>query len=94
MVWFYILVLFMAAPAALTAADRFGLTLDGLCRAVAARIAGGAMQAAMILLIWRRLRRIGGQIQGWAGAVSRGAASGSPGSCAKIWQPRPVSRGV
>jgi len=51
----------------LTIADRFGLTLDGLCKAVAARIAPGiagwAMQAATIVLIWGKLRRIEGKVQ-------------------------------
>jgi hypothetical protein len=37
--------------------DRISLTLDNLHRAVAARIAGGAMQAAMILLVCQRVRR-------------------------------------
>ena len=51
----------------LTVADRFSLTLDGLCRAVAARIAPGmagwAMQAAMIVLVWGKIRRIEGKVQ-------------------------------
>jgi len=47
----------------LTVADRFALSLEGLCRAVAARIKGGAMQAAMILLVWTRIRRAQGKIQ-------------------------------
>jgi len=50
-----------------TVADRFGMSLQGLCRAVAARIAPGlagwAMEAAMIVLIWTRIRRVEGRIQ-------------------------------
>jgi len=46
-----------------TAAERFTMTLDGLCRAVAARIAGGAMAAAMILVVWTRIRRAEQRIQ-------------------------------
>jgi len=52
----------------LSVADRFSQTLDGLCRAVAARIAPGmagwAMQAAMIVVVWGKLRRIEGKVQG------------------------------
>ncbi len=54
----------MEILASLTIADRIALTLAGLGRAVAARIAGGAMAAAMILLVWRRIRRVDGQIRG------------------------------
>jgi hypothetical protein len=47
-----------------TISDRLTLTLDGLCRAVAARIAGGMLAAAVIVLIWRRVRRVEGRILG------------------------------
>lgn len=60
----YVLVLFMAAFALPPVAARLGLALDGLGRAVAARIAARVMSAAMILLVWRRLRRIEGEIAG------------------------------
>jgi hypothetical protein len=53
----------MTNLATLTVADRIALSLDGLARAVAARIAGGAMAAAMIVLVWRRVRRIDRQIR-------------------------------
>lgn len=42
----------------MTVADRFALTLDGLGRAVAGRFMAGVMSAAMILLVWQRLRRV------------------------------------
>jgi len=51
----------MNQAATFTLADRVSQTLDGLCRAVAARIAPGiagwAMQAVMIRLVWIRVRR-------------------------------------
>jgi hypothetical protein len=55
--------MFMNLPVPQTGAERFALILDMLGRAVAARIAGGAMQAAMIVLVWTRLRRIDGRMQ-------------------------------
>jgi hypothetical protein len=45
-------------------ADRLSLTFDALYRAVAARIARGAMTAAMILLVCRRVRRAEREILG------------------------------
>ena len=45
-------------------ADRIALTLAGLCRAVAARVAHGAMAEAMILLVWQRIQRIDRRLQG------------------------------
>ena len=47
-----------------TALDRFVLSLDGLCRAVAGRIAGRAMSAVMIVLVWQRVRRVQREILG------------------------------
>jgi len=51
----------------LSVADRIALTLEGLCKAVAARIAPGiagwAMQASVIVLVWTRIRRIDGRIR-------------------------------
>jgi hypothetical protein len=58
----YVLVLFMHM--ALTLTDRFSQTLDGLARAVAARIKGGALSAVMILMIWKRVRRTERLVQG------------------------------
>jgi hypothetical protein len=54
----------MNVLAPLTAADRFALSLDGLCRAVAAAIAGRLMDAVMILLVWRRIKRVQRQVLG------------------------------
>ncbi len=54
----------MSLTETLSVADRFALSLDGLRRVVAARIAGGMMAAAMILLVWQRLQRIERRIKG------------------------------
>jgi len=59
-----VLISFMIVIPPLTALDRFALTLDGLCRAVAGRIAGQALSAVMIVLIWRRVRRVQTEILG------------------------------
>ena len=37
--------------------DRFALTTTALCHAVAACLGRGLMNAAMIMLVWRRVRR-------------------------------------
>jgi hypothetical protein len=41
----------------LSVAESLGRVLDGLCRAVAARIASGGVSAALIVLIWGRVQR-------------------------------------
>jgi len=50
-----------------TLSERLAMILDGLCKAVAARIAPGmagwAMTAPMILLVWKRIRRSEQQVQ-------------------------------
>jgi len=50
-----------------TVAERLAWSLEGLCKAVAARIAPGiagwAMQAVMIVAIWTRIRRVEGKLQ-------------------------------
>lgn len=52
--------------------DRFSMALDGLCQAVAARIAGGGMQAAVIMLVWNRLRRIEARVLRLIKAIGEG----------------------
>jgi len=47
----------MELPQPLTTVDRIAAALEGLCRAVAARIAGGALPAALIVLVWGRVQR-------------------------------------
>ncbi len=81
----------MSIAALLPIFDRFSLSLDGLCRAVAARIAGGAMSAVMIVLVWQRIRRIetrmkrllarflAGTLRVGVGAGTRGARGRSGG---------------
>ena len=65
---FYVLVSFMPFVPTLTVAERIALILEGLGRAVAARIAprgaNGAMAAAMIVLVWTRVRRVEARILG------------------------------
>jgi len=67
----------------LTIADRIGLTLDGLCRAVAARIAPGiagwAMQAVTIQLVWTRVRRADGKIRALLARFQAGRLRVFPG---------------
>ena len=41
----------------LSPSDRFALTTSALCRAVAACLGRGLMNAAMIVLVWQRVRR-------------------------------------
>jgi hypothetical protein len=48
----------MELTSPLPLADRVSLVLGGLCRAVAARVADGAMAVALIVLVWRRVRRV------------------------------------
>ena len=51
---------------AYTLSERFGFILDGLCRAVAARIKGealvAALPAALIVVIWTRIKRAETQV--------------------------------
>ncbi len=42
-----------------TPPERFAAIIDLLCRMVAARIAGGRLAGPLIILIWRRLNRMG-----------------------------------
>lgn len=51
-------------PLPFTVADRLALTLDGLGRSVAARVGAGVLTAAMIVLVWVRLRRVERQMLG------------------------------
>jgi len=57
----------MNQTASFTLTDRLSQILDGLCGAVAARIAPGvagwAMQVLMIRLVWTRIRRTEGRIK-------------------------------
>lgn len=48
----------------LSVADRLALSLDGLGRAVAGRVASRLLTAVMILLVWRRVSRVKGRILG------------------------------
>jgi hypothetical protein len=59
----------MSAAAPPAPAVRFALLIEGLCRAVAARSAGGALGGALIILIWGRLRRMAARLSRLAARV-------------------------
>ena len=54
----------MTIAPSLSVADRMALTLDGLGRAVAGRVLEAVMTAAMIVLVWQRVRRVERQMRG------------------------------
>lgn len=54
----------MMTAAILSVADRLALTLEGLGRAVAAQGGRGVWTAALVLLVWQRVRRVDRQIRG------------------------------
>ncbi len=58
-----------------TLAERFARIIAGLCRTVAAQIAGGRLAAPMIVLIWTRLNRLGVR---FARVAARGEAGTPP----------------
>ncbi len=62
----------MTPSAPLDPADRLALIIDGLCRSVAARIAGRRLAGPLIILIWTRLRRIGRDFAGLAARIRAG----------------------
>lgn len=87
----------MNLVATLSATDRFALVIDGLCRAVAAQISVRSMTGALILLIWRRLRRINVRFQALAAAIRSGAhcrAQAAPRRAATHRASRPASPGL
>lgn len=51
---------------------RFAVVIEALCNAVAGRISSGVISAALIVLIWRRLRRINGQVMALIGRIQAG----------------------
>ncbi len=61
---------------ALSVTHRFSLSIDGLWRAVAAMIALGRMQAAMIALIVTRIRRIETRVLKLVAAIRAGRVRG------------------
>jgi len=69
-------VMFMSVLASFSTDGRLVAILSGLARAVAARIAGGMMQAAMILLVWQRVRRVEERILGLLRRFRAGALRG------------------
>jgi hypothetical protein len=64
----------MSASLSLSATDRFALSIDGLCKAVAARSFRGMLAGALIILIWSRIRKIEVLFQAVAKRVLAGVA--------------------
>jgi len=62
----------MKVSGAISVADRFATSLEGLGRAVAARVVAGVMGAAMILLIWQRVRGVDRRIRGLLARLQAG----------------------
>jgi hypothetical protein len=60
---FFVLVVFMDFGSPLSVAERIALSLDALAGKVAARIAFGVMKAAMIVLVWQRIKRVDREIR-------------------------------
>jgi hypothetical protein len=65
--------LFVTAALPLSATDRFALIMEGLCRAIAARSAGGRVAGPLIILIWNRLSRMAVRFAALAARVRSGA---------------------
>lgn len=59
----------------LSVTDRFSLSIDGLCKAVAARIAFG-LEGALILLIWTRIKRTETRVLALIAAIRAGRVRG------------------
>ncbi|MDA8250800.1 MAG: hypothetical protein M0Z28_16740 [Rhodospirillales bacterium] len=88
-------------PTTLSApAERLTRIIGLLCRATAARIAGGFLAGPVIVLIWRRLRRLGSRFVRFAARIAAGRAparrsacrEGSPGWCGWCRGRPPVPR--
>ena len=62
----------MSFSGALSPAERLSLSLDGLARAVAGRIVSRVMSAVMILLVWRRVKRVEREILGLLARLAAG----------------------
>ncbi len=69
--------------------DRFALLIEGLCRAVALRIAGGALAGPLIILISCRLRRMAMRFARLAERLRTGARAGTAGRRRAV-SPRPA----
>ena len=71
----------LSHPPPTTPVERFVRIIDGLCFAIAARGAGGALTLPLLLLLWRRLRRM-------ATRMTRAAARLAAGLPQPIPRPR------
>ena len=75
------------SPLPRTPHERFAAIIDLLCRTVAARIAGGRLAGPLILLIWRRLSRMGVR---FAAIAARHEAGTLPAPRRRPRAPRPA----
>ena len=89
----------MSAPSP-APAERLTLIIDLLCRATAARIAGGMLAGPVILLIWSYLRRLGARFVRLAARIEAGrdrprrhAAAHRPAPPPRRPHPLPRGRG-
>ena len=72
-----------------TPADRFARVIDGLCRAIAARGAGGGLAGALTLLLWGYLRRKAARLAGHAARIEAGAPPAASRARRRPASPRP-----
>jgi hypothetical protein len=63
----------------LSVADRLALALEGLARGVAGLVRGRVMSAAMIVLVWQRLRRVERDVLGLLARFRAGRLRVMPG---------------
>ena len=80
----------LLAPTGL--ADRFALIIDGLCRATAARIAVNRAMGPLIILIWRRLRRMASRFAALNARVRAGTLRAPRHRTTAPRKPRPPDR--
>ena len=74
-------------------AERLGFIIALLCRAVAARGAGGWLGGLSVILVWARLRRLGSRIARLAARLEAGAKPAPPRpAAARPKPPRPRKR--
>ena len=75
------------SPLPRTPPERFASIIDLLCRTVAASIAGGRPGGPLIILIWRRLKRMGVR---FAALAARHEAGTLPAPRRRPRPPRPL----
>jgi hypothetical protein len=75
----------LSHPPPTTPLERFARIIDGLCFAIAARGAGGALTVPLFFLLWRRLRRTAARFLRVAARIT----AGQPAARARPAAPRP-----